>query len=566
MADTDIPRPWLDNYPPGVTTTLDMSGAPSSVVDILQDTAAKWGDRPALESFGVQKTYKEFADSAEQIAASLQKIGLKKGDRAAIMTPNIMAYPPLIFGILMAGGIVVNVNPLYTPRELTHQLNDAGARVIFVLENFAHTVEAALGDLKTIESAVVLKPGDMLGIKGKVINFVSRVVKRAVPAFRLPTSMLFVNFYNMGDRAQFVKPEMTPDDVAFLQYTGGTTGVSKGAVLSHRNIVANVLQCEGWMLPFLGERDDHVVFTALPLYHILALTACCLLGCRIGGCQILIANPRDIPGLIKLLKTRPPTILVLVNTLYNVLSLDEQIKNIDFSKLATSIAGGMATQAAVSKRWQELTGKPIIEGYGLSETSPVACVNRLDTPDFTGAVGYPVASTDIMIRTEDGGMAPVGEAGEVCIKGPQVMSGYWQRADETEKVMTDDGFFRSGDIGILQEDGLLKLVDRMKDMIVVSGMKVFPNEVEEVLAAHPGILEAAVIGIPDAHSGEVVSAYVVAKGDEQVPIDELRAYARENLTSYKMPKQFEYRDTLPKTNVGKILRRELREEVLGVPE
>lgn len=562
MSGQDIPRPWLDHYPPDVPRTIDPEPL-GSIVDVFQDAVSRFANRPAVESFGVTMTFAEYGVQARQAAAALQKLGLKKGDRAAIMMPNVMAYPPLIFGILMAGGIVVNVNPLYTPREVTHQLNDSGARIIFVLENFAHTITEALPDLTTLESAVVVSPGDLLGLKGSIINMVSRHVKRAVKPFNLPHSMRFSDFQRTGRNNELQPVTIAQDDVAFLQYTGGTTGVSKGATLTHRNVVSNVLQAETWLTPFFGNVPDHVMYTALPLYHVLALTASCLFMAKIGGCQVLVVNPRDIKALVKLFKTRPPTLLVMVNTLYNVLAQAPGMNEADFSKLACCISGGMATQAAVAKRWKDLTGKPIVEGYGLSETSPVACVNRLDIDEFTGTVGYPVPLTDITIRSPEGDILPLGETGEICIRGPQVMTGYWQRPEETAKVMTDDGFFRSGDVGILQPDGQVKIVDRIKDMIVVSGLKVFPNEVEDVLASHPDVLEAAVIGVPDEHSSEAVAAYVVLREGAAATTEDIRDYARENLTSYKVPKTIEVRDTLPKTNVGKILRRELREEVLG---
>ena len=565
MTGQDIQRPWLDHYPAGVPKQIDPEPF-GSVVDVFLDAVARFADRPALESFGVQMSFAEYGEQAQRAAAALQKMGLKKGDRAAIMMPNVMAYPPLIFGILIAGGVVVNVNPLYTPREVVHQFNDSGVRVLFVLENFAHTVSEALPELKTLESAVVVSPGDLLGLKGSVINFVSRHIKRAVKPFNLPHSMRFSDFQRIGRNAALQPVEVHRDDIAFLQYTGGTTGLSKGATLTHSNIVANVLQAESWLVPFFGDRSDHVMYTALPLYHILALTASCLFMAKVGGCQVLIVNPRDIKALVKLFQTRPPTLLVMVNTLYNVLAQAPGMKQVDYSSLAVCISGGMATQAAVAKRWKELTGKPIVEGYGLSETSPVACVNRLDIEEFTGTVGYPAPSTDISIRSLEGDILPLGEAGEICIRGPQVMAGYWNNPEETKNVMTADGFFRSGDVGILQPDGQVKIIDRIKDMIVVSGLKVFPNEVEDVLAAHPQVLEAAVIGVPDRHSTETVAAYVVLREGATATAEEIRDYARERLAPYKVPKTVEFRDSLPKTNVGKILRRELREEVLGAPK
>ncbi len=560
----DIPRPWLDHYPPGVPAMLDDSAA-GTLLDIFDEAMRKFASRPALESFGGRMTYRRLGAVAEKIGAALQVAGVRKGDRIAIMMPNVMAYPPLIFGILLAGGVVVNVNPLYTPRELKHQLSDSGARMIFVLENFAHTLAECIEDLPELKCGVLITPGDLLGVKGLIINFISRHVKKAVKPFALKGSVRFATFLGWAKDGKLQRPDITRDDIAFLQYTGGTTGVSKGAVLLHRNVASNVMQCELWLRPFVTERSDHVMFTALPLYHIFALTICNLFMFRLGAMQVLITNPRDIPGFIKTLQKTPPSMIVLVNTLYNVLSLAEGFKSIDFSKLDMCVAGGMASQSAVARRWKELTGKPIIEGYGLSETSPLVCANRMDITDFTGTIGYPAPSTDVSIRSPDGSLVPTGEAGELCVRGPQVMAGYWRRPDETAKVMTRDGFFCTGDIAILLPDGQVKIVDRMKDMISVSGLKVFPNEVEDVLASHPKVLEAAVIGVPDDHSGEAVAAYIVRK-DMDVSIDELRGYARENLAPYKVPKHVEFRDGLPKTNVGKILRRELRDEVLGKTE
>lgn len=562
MATAQDARPWLGHYPPGVAHEIDETLA-GTIVDIFNESITRYADRPALESFGVQMTYAELGENARRIGAALERTGMKKGDRVAIMMPNVMAYVPVMFGIILAGGVVVNVNPLYTPSELSRQINDSGARAIFVLENFAHTVDESIDEMKTLEAAIVVSPGDLLGLKGMIVNGVSRYVKRSVKSFKLPGSVRLSKFLGWGDLQNFKPAECARDDLAFLQYTGGTTGVSKGAMLQHRNIVANVLQCEGWLLPQFEMPDDVVMYTALPLYHILSLTASCLFMFRIGACQVLIANPRDIPGFIKLMQQRPPTLLVLVNTLYNVLAQAKGAKEVDFSGLRLCISGGMATQAAVAERWKALTGKPIIEGYGLSETSPVVCVNRLDIESFTGTIGYPVASTDVSIRSPEGEVLPAGEPGELCVRGPQVMAGYWQRPDETANVMTGDGFFRTGDVAVMQDDCQIRIVDRLKDMIAVSGLKVFPNEVEDVLASHPAVMEAAVIGVPDEHSGEAVSAFVVLQEGAEVSEGDLRAYAREKLTSYKVPKSIAFRDDLPKTNVGKILRRELRDEVVG---
>jgi long-chain acyl-CoA synthetase len=552
-------RPWLAKYSAKVPHTID-EGRLGTIADIFRTSVQEFAARPAVESFGKRMTYAELGQAANAVASWLQTQGLKKGDRVAIMLPNVMAYPAILFGVLTAGCTVVNVNPLYTPRELTQQLNDSGARVLFVLENFGHTVEEAKPDLK-LDKVVLVTPGDLLGLKGTIVNLVSRHVKKAVKTFALPGAVAFKQVLAEGGRTPPKPVTITLDDIAFLQYTGGTTGVAKGAVLLHRNVAANVAQSEAWMRPYFGDRTDHVMVTALPLYHIFALTVCALMMTRMGACQLLIANPRDIPGFIKTLKTRPFTLMSGVNTLYNALANHPDIKDVNFSEVVFCVSGGMATQEAVARRWKDITGKPIVEGYGLSETSPVVCANPLDLEAFSGTIGYPIPSTDVSIRSVDTGEpVPMGERGELCVKGPQVMAGYWQRPDETAKVMTADGYFRTGDIAVQQADGQIKIVDRLKDMVLVSGFNVYPNEVEEILVKHPGVLEAAVIGLPDQATGEVVAAYVVRK-DEALTVDELRDFCRENLTAYKVPKRIEFRETLPKTNVGKVLRRALKEEV-----
>ncbi len=556
-----IARPWLAHYPSGVPADIDPA-APNTINRIFEESVTRFAERPAVSSFGVRMTYAELGAAARRVTVGLQQLGLQKGDRVAIMLPNVMAYPAVMFGVLLGGYVVVNVNPQYTARELTHQMNDSGARVLFVLENFAHTVMDALPDLEKCERAIIVKPGDLLGFKGKIINIVSKYVKKSVKPYSLPACISFGDFYAWAERDKLKPVEISPHDIAFLQYTGGTTGVSKGATLLHRNIAANVAQAEAWMRVFMGERPDHVMLTALPLYHVLALTACCLFMARIGAMQVLVVNPRDIPALMKTLKENRFTMLVMVNTLYNVLCDQPDINEVDFSQVAVCVSGGMATQAAVAARWKKLTGKAIIEGYGLSETSPIATVNRLDIEDFTGGIGFPVPSTEISIRLPDGSIAPQGEPGEICIRGPQVMAGYWNRPDETKNVMTPDGFFRSGDIGVDNGDGTFRIVDRLKDMVIVSGMKVFPNEVEDVLVSHPAVLEAAVVGLPDDKSGEAVTAYVVRR-TEDVTAEQLRDWCKQNLTPYKVPKTIEFRAMLPKTNVGKILRRALRDEVKG---
>jgi long-chain acyl-CoA synthetase len=554
-------RPWLGSYPPGVPAAIDATQV-GTLADLFRESVSRYANRPALESFGKPFTYAELGEAANAVASWLQSKGLGKGNRVAIMLPNVLAYPAVLFGALIAGCTVVNVNPLYTARELCHQLDDAGTRVLFVLENFGHTVEEAASRLK-LDEIVVVTPGDLMGLKGVVVNLVSRRVKKAVQPFHLAKAETFKCVLMEGRKTPPKPVAVAPDDVAFLQYTGGTTGVAKGATLLHRNVAANIAQIDAWLRPSVNAEAAHLIVAALPLYHIFALTGCCLFACRIGACQILIANPRDIPALIKTLKTRPFTGVLLVNTLYNALANHSQIGTVDFSKLAFCIAGGMATQAAVAQRWKALTGKPIVEGYGLSETSPVVCLNRLDLQEFSGTIGYPLPSTEVSIRSSDGRALPPGEAGELCVRGPQVMAGYWNRPDETARAMTPDGYFRTGDVAVIMPDGQLKLVDRMKDMILVSGFNVYPNEVEDVLASHPGVLEVAVIGVPDEHAGEAVAAFIVPK-DPTLTVESIRAHCRANLAGYKIPRRVEFRDSLPKTNVGKVLRRALRDEVLGV--
>jgi len=555
-------RPWLAHYPPAVPPQLDEERI-GTLAELIQTACATHAGRPAFESFGKTITFAETLRAAQAFGGWLQAKGYKPGDRIGLMMPNILAYPAALFGALLGGYTVVNVNPLYTARELAHQLSDAGARVLVVMENFAHTVEEAKLHLK-LDAVVVATAGDLMGFKGAIVNFVARRIKKIVRPYSLPDA---IEFRHILQRAEPMKPvTVSAGDIAFLQYTGGTTGVAKGATLTHRNVAANVQQSGlwlEWMLePPHGRADyQHVMVTALPLYHIFALTCCCLFLLRIGAKSLLIANPRDIPGFVKTLKASRFTLFSGVNTLYNALANHPQIKEVDFSEMRFAVAGGMATQAAVAKHWKAVTGRPIIEGYGLSETSPVATINRPDIQEFTGTIGFPIPSTDIAIRDADGNDMPLGSAGEICIRGPQVMAGYWNRPDETARAMTADGFFRSGDIGVMLPDGQVKIVDRMKDMVLVSGFNVYPNEVEDVLAAHPGVLEAAVIGLPDEHSGEAVTAFVVRK-DQTLTADELRAFCKENLTGYKVPKQVFFRETLPKTNVGKVLRRALREEIV----
>ena len=551
-------RPWIAHYPPGVPTEIEPQDH-ATLVDLWRHSRDSYGARVAMESFGARQTYAELGAAADRVTAWLQANGFAKGDRAAIMSPNVMAYPAILLGILQAGGVVVNINPLYTPRELEFQILDATPRFLFVLENFAATVAAVRETLK-LERVILIAPGDLLGAKGALVNFVSRHVKKAVPKADLRGALTFSALLRQA-RRQAPKPvDIAGDDIAVLQYTGGTTGSAKGAVLLHRNIMANVEQSVAWYGPKMTEGQLPVTVTALPLYHIYALTACFWFQIRLGGACLLIANPRDINGLVKTLQKSRFTFFNGVNTLYNALVDHPGMKTIDYSTVVTFAAGGMAVQPAVARKWRQLTGKPIIEGYGLSETSPVLCVNRPDIEEFTGTVGYPVPSTEISIRDPSGAPVPMGEPGEICARGPQVMAGYWDRPMATEAAMTKDGFFRTGDAGVMLPDGQIKIVDRLKDMIIVSGFKVYPNEIEEVLVEHPKVREAAVIGRPFDATGEEVVAFVVPR-DSELNAEDLRHFCRERLTGYKMPREFIFRDELPKSNVGKVLRRSLKDSL-----
>jgi long-chain acyl-CoA synthetase len=507
-------------------------------------------------------SYGELDAYSTRLAAWLQSRGMAPGARVAIMMPNVLQYPVAIAAVLRAGYTVVNVNPLYTARELEHQISDSGAEAIIVLENFAHTVQQVLGKTP-LRHVVVASMGEMLGgAKGMLVNFVVRSVKKMVPEYTIPNMVRFKEALSQGSRMPFKPASIKSDDVAFLQYTGGTTGVSKGATLTHRNVIANVLQSEAWSKPAMkdmGADEQIVIVCALPLYHIFALTACAMWGMRTGALNVLIVNPRDIPGFVKELGKYKFNMLPAVNTLYNALVNNPEFAKLDFSGLKVSNGGGMAVQKAVNDKWRQVTGTSIIEGYGLSETSPVATCNRADVTEFTGTIGLPVPSTDIAILDDEGKVLAPGQIGEIAIRGPQVMAGYWNRPDETAKVMTPDGFFKSGDVGIMDENGYVKIVDRKKDMILVSGFNVYPNELEGVIAAHPGVLECAVIGVPDEHSGEAVKVFVVRK-DPNLTAEQLMDYCKQQFTGYKKPKYIEFRDELPKTNVGKILRRALRDE------
>jgi long-chain acyl-CoA synthetase len=553
-------RIWLKQYPAGVPADIDVTQY-ASLVELLEESFAKFADRKAFICMDKSISYRDLDQMSLALAAFLQSKGLQKGARVALMMPNVLQYPISTAAVLRAGYAVVNVNPLYTPRELEHQLKDSGAEAVIVLENFATTVQKVIANTQ-VKHVIVGSMGDLLGLKGVIVNLVVRKVKKMVPAYSLPDSTSFNDALAAGRGMKLNKPKLVPDDVAFLQYTGGTTGVSKGATLLHRNILANVLQNDAWLQPAL-KKPPHVeqlfIVCALPLYHIFALTACFLLAMRAGGVNLLIPNPRDMAGFIKDLAKYQVNSFPAVNTLYNGLLNSPGFDKLDFSKLKTSFGGGMATQKAVAEKWLKVTGCPLSEGYGLSETSPTLTCNPADTDSFSGTIGLPVSSTYLSIRDDDGNELPLGEAGEICAKGPQVMAGYWNRPDETAKVMTSDGYFRTGDIGVMTPDGYTKIVDRKKDMILVSGFNVYPNEIEEVIAGHPGVLECAVIGVPDARSGEAVKAFVVKK-DPAVTAEEIIKFCGTQLTNYKVPKQIEFRTDLPKTNVGKILRRELRDE------
>jgi len=550
---------WLKSYPAGVPAEIDAS-AYRSVSQLLEDSFRKNRDRRAFLCMGRAITYRELDDMSKKLAAWFQAKGLKPGARVALMMPNVLQYPVAIAAVLRAGYIVVNVNPLYTPRELEHQLRDSGAEAIVILENFAATLQAVIANT-AIKHVVVASMGDLMGLKGLVVNFVVRRMKRLVPEWSLPGSIRFNQALVEGGRHTLAPVEQKPDDVAFLQYTGGTTGVAKGATLTHRNLIANVLQSEVWLEPARKQRpdiDQFVCVAALPLYHIFALTVCGMLTIRTGGLGVLIPNPRDVGGMIKELKGVQINTFPAVNTLYNAMLNHPDFSKLDFSKLIAANGGGMAVQEAVAKRWFAVTGVPIVEGYGLSETSPCVTCNPVTATEYTGTIGLPLPSTEISIRDDDNNEVPLGEAGEICIRGPQVMAGYWNRPDETAKVMTPDGFFRSGDVGVFDERGYVKIVDRKKDMILVSGFNVYPNEIEDVVAMLPGVFEVAAVGVKDKNSGEAVKLFIVRK-DESLTEADVIAHCRERLTGYKRPRIIEFRSTLPKSNVGKILRRELRD-------
>ena len=550
---------WLKSYPPGVPAEIDPTRY-SSVAELLEEAFREHRNKPAFVCMGKGISYGELDALSRKRAAWFQSKGLARGARIAIMMPNVLQYPVAIAAILRAGYVVVNVNPLYTPRELEHQLKDSGAEAIVLLENFAVTLQAVVRNT-AVKHVVVAAMGDLMGVKGAVVNFVVRRVKKMVPAWSLPGHVKFNAAIAEGERQTFKPVQQGPDDVAFLQYTGGTTGVAKGATLLHRNLIANVLQSEVWLNPVRANRTDieqFITVVALPLYHVFALTVCGLLTIRTGGLGVLIPNPRDIPGTIKALQGYAITTIPAVNTLYNALLNSPDFDKLDFSKLIAANGGGMAVQEAVAKRWFEHTKTPIIEGYGLSETSPCVTCNPVTVTEYSGTIGLPLPSTEVSIRDDDGNEVPLGQPGEICIRGPQVMAGYWNRPEETAKVMTPDGFFKSGDVGFMNDRGFVKIVDRKKDMILVSGFNVYPNEIEDVVAKLPGVFEVAAVGVPDQHSGEAVKLFVVKKDDALTDAD-IFAYCKQQLTGYKRPKIVEFRTELPKSNVGKILRRKLRD-------
>lgn len=565
MDATD--RIWLKHYPAGVPHEID-TGRYRSLVELLEESFARYHERKAFVGLGKALTYGELDRMSRALGAWLQTRGLQRGDRVALMMPNILQLPVAIAAVLRAGFVVVNVNPLYTARELEHQLKDSGARAIILLENFASVLQQVVART-AVEHVVVASMGDLLGgAKGALVNFVVRRVKKLVPAYELPQAVRFSRVLADGDRLELARPDSGPEDIAFLQYTGGTTGLAKGAMLVHRNLIANVLQAEEWIQPALrsprgGPLPEQLIWvSALPLYHIFALTVCYLIGVRLGGLNVLVPNPRDQAALIKEIRPYRFNLFPAVNTLFNVLAHNPEFARLDFSGLRVSLGGGMAVQEAVAKKWLEVTGCPICEGYGLSETSPVVSANPTDTDAFNGTIGLPLPSTEIAIVDDDGKALPIGATGEIAVRGPQVMTGYWQQPEETAAVMTADGYFRTGDIGTMDENGYTTIVDRKKDMILVSGFNVYPNEVEDVVASLPGVLEVAAVGVPDALSTETVKLFVVRK-DPALTEKQVREWCAQNLTGYKRPKYVEFRDELPKTNVGKILRRALREETAG---
>jgi long-chain acyl-CoA synthetase len=555
--------PWLKSYAPGVPATIDASQY-ASIRDIFAQSCERYAAKPAFVCMGKEITYAELEAQSRAFGAWLQARGLKRGDRVAIMMPNLLQYPVALFGILRAGMTVVNCNPLYTPRELEHQLKDSGSVAIVILENFARTLEAVL-DKTPVKTIVTTRIGDMLGFpKGLITNFVVKRVKKMVPDFKLPAAISWGSAMAEGRGHQLAEPPLSHEDIAFLQYTGGTTGVSKGAMLTHGNIVSNLMQSSAWWGS--GMRDgEEIIITALPLYHIFALTGNCLVFMKIGAKNVLITNPRDLPTFVKTLGEHKFTCITGVNTLFNALLNTPGFAQLDFSALKLSLGGGMAVQRAVAERWKQVTGHPLLEAYGLTETSPGACINpNVPNFEYNGYCGLPICSTVVTIRDDDGKVLPIGETGEICIAGPQVMKGYWQRPEETAKVMTQDGAFRTGDIGLMSPEGYVKIVDRKKDMILVSGFNVYPNEIEDVVAMMPGVLEVCAVAAADEKSGEVPRVVIVRK-DPNLTKEQVVEHCKKHLTGYKVPKIVEFWKELPKTNVGKVLRREVKSAPLQKP-
>jgi len=551
-----VEKIWLKHYPKGVPPEINVDEY-ASIREVFEESVAKYASRPAFSCMGKSLTFSELDTLSTAFGAWLQGAGCKPGARVALMMPNILQYPVCLFGALRAGCTVVNVNPLYTARELEHQLNDSGAEVLVCLENFASVFAQVRGKTK-VRQTVLTSVGELLSFKGLLVDFVLRRVKKVVPAFSLPGAIRLSDALAEGRKRPLEQVPIGQDDIAFLQYTGGTTGVAKGAMLLHRNIIANLLQARAWVQPFLGDTRE-VIITPLPLYHIFSLTANCLVFMTLGGENVLIPNPRDIPGFIKEMRRYRFTAFTGVNTLFNALVNNAEFRKLDFSSLRLTLGGGMAVQEAVAVKWKEVTGVPLIEAYGLTETSPAATINPLDLPAYNGSIGLPISSTELMLRDDAGHAVSLGQPGEICIRGPQVMAGYWQRQDETDKVIDRDGWFATGDIGIMDERGYVRIVDRKKDMILVSGFNVYPNEIEAVVAMHPGVLECAAIGVPDPKSGEAVKLFIV-KGDAALTAEGVLTFCREHMTGYKIPRDVEFRAELPKSNVGKILRRELRDE------
>jgi len=554
-----VEKIWLKHYPKGVPAQIDIDTY-ASLRDVFEEACRKYGNGKSYTCMGKSITFSELDTLTETFGAWLQGQGCKKGARVALMMPNILQYPVCLFGALRAGCTIVNVNPLYTARELEHQLNDSGADVLIVVENFARTVEEVVAKTK-VRKVIVTSIGELLGFKGLIVDFVLRQVKKAIPAWSLPESLRLSDALAEGRKRKLEKVPLGHDDIAFLQYTGGTTGVAKGAMLLHRNIVANLLQARAWVQPFLDPNAPEVILTPLPLYHIFSLTANCLTFMTLGAENVLIPNPRDIPGFVKEMSKHRFTVMTGVNTLFNALVNSPEFAKLDFSTLRVTLGGGMAVQEAVAVKWKKVTGCTLIEAYGLTETSPAATINPLDIPEYNGSIGLPIPSTDLVLRDDSGKAVVLGQPGEICIRGPQVMAGYWQRPDETAKVMDKDGWFATGDVGVMDDKGFVRIVDRKKDMILVSGFNVYPNEIEAVVAMHPGVLECAAVGVPDKKSGEAVRLYVVKK-DEKLTAEDVMKFCRENLTGYKCPRDIEFRKDLPKTNVGKILRRQLRDEAM----